>query len=109
MFDIIMCLGEVLEGVDFLNNLTPNSRNEGKKNKQPVIPYWGIFCALSFALTTLFLVWLRSYFKIELMLYIVFAIIVGFFVWGILYVIIINLANFIYVKIIRRQKNETTS
>ena len=43
------------------------------------------------------------------MLYIVFAIIVGLFVWGILYVIIINLANFIYVKIIRRQKNETTS
>lgn len=108
MFDIIICLGEVLEGVGFFNNLTPSSRNEGKENKQPVIPYWGIYCILSFALTVLFFVWFRSYFKIELMLYIVFATIVGLFVWGFLYVIIINLANFVYIKIIRRQKNETT-
>lgn len=103
MDELIVCLFEVIQGLEEFTFLTPNARNENRRTKQPVIPHWEIFFTFSLIVTILFLIWFRNYFEVKLILYIIFAVIFGIIVWGILYVIIINLANFIYLKTIKRK------
>ena len=102
MDELIVCLFEVIRGLEEFTFLTPNARNENRRTKQPVIPHWEIFFTFSLIVTILFLIWFRNYFEVKLILYIIFAVIFGIIVWGILYVII-NLANFIYLKTIKRK------
>lgn len=103
MDELIVCLFEVIQGLEEFTFLTPNARNENRRTKQPVIPHWEIFFTFSLIVTILFLIWFRNYFEVKLIVYIIFAVIFGIIVWGILYVIIINLANFIYLKTIKRK------
>lgn len=103
MDELITCLFEAIQGLEVFTFLTPNARNENRKTKQPVVPHWEIFFAFSLMVTILFLIWLRKYFNVDLILYIIFAVIFGIIVCGILYFITINLANFIYLKTLKRK------
>ena len=97
LFEIVTVILDLLE-------LTPNSRNKKRKVKEPVIPHWWLFSIISFIIVLILAVCLYPVLKIDLTLYIIVAILVGIFLWGILYLIIINVANAIYLKIIKSKK-----
>ncbi len=91
---------------DFFGLLTPKGRNKRKGGEEPVAPFTSlIVCTTLFVvLVAVVIIYLILGFNIRD--YIIPAIIIGIIVWVFLYIITVNLVDWLYIKYLKNSQSK---